>query len=262
MGWNKLFRRHCMIRIIPIASGSGGNCLYADLDGKRLLIDLGASARAVTAALRANSLTWSDIDLLLLTHTHTDHTKGMDGCLKKTAAPLYMSSASKATLVCARAQELPYNIRTELLPGLRVTAFRTSHDCIGSVGYLLETEHTRFGYATDLGVLTEEIKSLLAGADCIVLESNHDTDMLRQGPYPVSLKRRILSENGHLSNEDCCEGLRCFAAAGTKHFLLAHLSRENNTPDLALAYAEMTLAGTGADVSALPVSGSEMITFD
>lgn len=250
------------MRILPIASGSSGNCLLAELDGKRVLIDLGAGVRTVTAALNKNALSWCDIDLILLTHTHTDHTKGMESCLKKTNAPLCMSSASKATLVCERAEELPYNEPVELLPGLRVTAFRTSHDCIGSVGYLLETENTRFGYATDLGVLTQEIKTLLTGADCIVLESNHDTDMLRQGPYPVSLKRRILSECGHLSNEACCEGLRYFAATGTKHFLLAHLSRENNSPDLALSYAEIALAGTGASVSVLPVNGNEMITFD
>lgn len=251
-----------MIRIIPIASGSGGNCLYADLDGKCLLIDLGVGARTVTAALNRNSLSWCDIDAILLTHTHTDHTKGMNSCLKKTSAPLYMSGASKATLLCERAEELPYNTPAEILPGMRATAFRTSHDCIGSVGYLLETQTTRFGYATDLGVLTDEIKTILTGAHCIVLESNHDLDMLRQGPYPVSLKRRILSESGHLSNEACCEGLRFFAATGTKHFLLAHLSRENNAPDLALAYAEMALSGTGASVSVLPAAGCEMIHYD
>ena len=135
-----------------------------------------------------------------------------------------------------------------------------SHDCPGSIGFLIETANIRFGYLTDLGVIPEGVTELFSGCDCIVLESNHDEEMLRYGPYPAYLKRRILSEHGHLSNEACAEALAQFAETGTGCFFLAHLSQENNRPSLALESARKATAGRNVELEVLPVWGERMIT--
>ena len=248
-----------MIRLIPVASGSSGNCMFLHIDEYRLLIDLGVTAKALFSALGANSVTPEDIDAVLITHTHSDHIKGLEVCMKKLRAPLYMSSTSKNTLLLEDAGVLRYSVQEEIVPGLKVTAFPTSHDCPGSVGFLIETQDTRFGYVTDLGVMTDSIQNLLAGCDCIVIESNHDEEMLRYGRYPFPLKRRILSDSGHLSNDACAQAIAWFIERGTMHFLLAHLSRENNRPALALECAVKASAGTGAQIDVLPVAGEKMM---
>ena len=248
-----------MLKILPIASGSTGNCMLADIDGRKLLIDLGVPVKTLMKALTENAYSCSEIDAVLITHTHSDHVKGLDTCMKQIAAPLYMSSTSKETLMNERAVALLYGVKTELLPGLWVTAIRTSHDCPGSIGFQIETENTRLGYITDLGVIPESTMELLFGSQCIVIESNHDVEMLRYGRYPAFLKKRILSERGHLSNDACAEAIARFADRGTKTFLLAHLSRENNRPDLALDCARKATAGMDVKIEVLPVYGEKII---
>lgn len=248
-----------MLKILPIASGSTGNCMLADIDGRKLLIDLGVPVKTLMKALTENAYSCSEIDAVLITHTHSDHVKGLDTCMKQIAAPLYMSSTSKETLMNERAVALLYGVKTELLPGLWVTAIRTSHDCPGSIGFQIETENTRLGYITDLGVIPESTMELLFGSQCIVIESNHDVEMLRYGRYPAFLKKRILSERGHLSNDACAEAIARFADRGTKTFLLAHLSRENNRPELALDCARKATAGMDVKIEVLPVYGEKII---
>ncbi len=248
-----------MLRILPVASGSTGNCMLLEIDGRRILIDLGVPASMLLSALAANGCTWDDIDLVLVTHTHSDHVKGLNVCLKRIAAPVFMSHTSKDTLMLDRATALNYGAKTEILPGLWVTAIRTSHDCPGSVGFKIETGNTRFGYITDLGVIPESTMELLAGSDCIVIESNHDEEMLRYGRYPAFLKRRILSDQGHLSNDACAQAVARFADMGTEHFFLAHLSQENNRPELALSTALKATAGMNVRIHVLPPFGSEAI---
>ncbi len=245
-----------MIRILPVASGSTGNCMLVQIDGHLLLIDLGVTAKSLFSVMSANGLSPENIDAVLITHTHSDHIKGLDVSMKKIAAPLFMSETSKAALMCERAHALRYSAKEEILPGVWTTAFRTSHDCPGSVGFRIETGDSVFGFATDLGVMTDDILQLLAGSDCIVLESNHDEEMLRYGPYPAVLKRRILSDHGHLSNDACAEALAWFAEHGTRHFLLAHLSQKNNLPRLALSASQKAAVGTDALIDVLPVTGS------
>jgi len=202
-------------RILPVASGSTGNCMLVELEGRRILIALGVTAKMLTSTLSANGLSVQAIEAVLVTHTHTDHVKGLDVCMKKVAAPLFMSGTSKDTLVRERANAIPYYRETEIIPGVRVTAFRISHDCLGSVGFRIEVGNTVLGYATDLGVVTEDIMEHLAGADVIVIEANHDEEMLRYGRYPAFLKKRILSDHGHLSNDACAETVARLAEKGT-----------------------------------------------
>ena len=249
-----------MLKILPVASGSTGNSMLAELDGRRILIDLGVTAKMLRAALNAGGYDWPDVDAVLVTHTHSDHIRGLEVCLKRIAAPVFMSHTSKNTLMLERATPLNYAERTEILPGLWVTAIRSSHDCPGSVGFKIETAETRLGYITDLGEIPESTMELLYGADCIVIESNHDEEMLRYGSYPFYLKRRILSAEGHLSNAACAGAIVRFAERGTGTFLLAHLSRENNRPALALENARNATAGMDVRIEVLPVYGGEPIT--
>ena len=249
-----------MLRILPVASGSTGNCMLLEIDGRHLVIDLGVSASMLRSAMSVNGLAWEDVDAVLITHTHSDHVRGLGVCMKRIHAPIFMSHSSKNTLMLENATALNYSARTEILPDLWVTAIPTSHDCPGSIGFLIETANTRFGYLTDLGVIPEGVTELFSGCDCIVLESNHDEEMLRYGPYPAYLKRRILSEHGHLSNEACAEALAQFAETGTGCFFLAHLSQENNRPSLALESARKATAGRNVELEVLPVWGERMIT--
>ncbi len=249
-----------MLKILPVASGSTGNSMLAELDGRRILIDLGVTAKMLRAALNAGGYDWPDVDTVLVTHTHSDHIRGLEVCLKRIAAPVFMSHTSKNTLMLERATPLNYAERTEILPGLWVTAIRSSHDCPGSVGFKIETAETCLGYITDLGEIPESTMELLYGADCIVIESNHDEKMLRYGSYPFYLKKRILSAEGHLSNAACAGAIVRFAERGTGTFLLAHLSRENNRPALALENARNATAGMNVRIEVLPMYGGEAIT--
>lgn len=248
-----------LMKILPIASGSTGNSMLLDLGGKTILIDLGISASMLKAVLAANGYTFDGIDAVLITHTHSDHVKGLEVCLKRIKAPVFMSHTSKEVLMLERAEALTYSARTEILPGLWVTAIRTSHDCPGSVGFKIETEDLRFGYLTDLGCIPESTMEMLYGSECIVIESNHDEEMLRYGRYPIYLKKRILSDEGHLSNEACSGAVARFADRGTKRFFLAHLSRENNRPELALASAVRATAGMDVEIDVLPVYGEKTV---
>ena len=187
------------MKILPIASGSTGNSMLLDLDGRRLLIDLGVSASILKQALTENGYGFDAIDAVLITHTHSDHVKGLAVCMKRIAAPIFMSGSSRDRLMMERAKPLLYSARTEILPGLWVTAIPTSHDCPGSVGFKIETEDVCVGYLTDLGCIPESTMDLLYGAGCIVIESNHDEEMLRYGSYPAYLKRRILSDHVSIS---------------------------------------------------------------
>ena len=180
--------------------------------------------------------------------------------MKRIAAPVYTSGTTRDTLMLDRALILPYTEKVEIISGVQVTAIRTSHDCAGSIGFLIESAGCRLGYLTDLGVIPESTMALLFGCDCIVIESNHDEEMLRCGRYPVYLKRRILSDHGHLSNADSSAAIARFAEHGTKHFFLAHLSRENNRPSLALDCARKATTGMDAAIQVLPVSGTEILT--
>ena len=241
------------------ASGSGGNCLLLCGGGASILIDVGISTRRLTGLLASCGLSLQDIDGVLITHEHSDHISGLKTLLKHTHCPVYAPrtvGAHVCGLVPDCCERLSVITVGETFPigRMRVRAFHTPHDTPESVGYRVESGAV-FAIATDMGCVTEEIRQGLLGADTVLIESNHDENMLRFGPYPVPLKRRILSDHGHLSNANCAALAGELARSGTGTIILGHLSRENNRPDIARAAAEETLAGLPVRLLCAPELG-------
>ena len=231
------------LTFVSLASGSKGNSSLIFSENTAILVDAGITYSAIATALREFGLTPSRIDGVVITHEHSDHIRALPVFLKKYPVPVHVTQATAAYLqsdpVTGSHLALHRPIYTEQVGRIRVTSFCTPHDSICPVGFRIEVERDgqpfRIGYATDLGYVSPEVENGLFGCDAAVLESNHDPQMLREGNYPEDLKRRIASRRGHLSNPDCAAFAAKLRESGTRRFLLAHLSRENNTPDLAIA---------------------------
>ena len=228
------------INICTLFSGSSGNCVFVGSERAKILIDAGKSAKAVCTALESIGSSICEIDAIFITHEHTDHISALRVLTKKYGIPVHtvtgcaccVSSACSDRCDCVIEHDPVFSVE---IGDITVSSFRTSHDSACAVGYKIVAEDGRaFGVATDTGIVTKGTGNALTGCEAVVLECNHDPDMLREGPYPFHLKTRIASRFGHLSNGDCARFAAYLAANGTKSFILAHLSRENNLPALAL----------------------------
>ncbi len=233
-----------IFRVCTLYSGSSGNCAYIRVGESAILIDAGKSARAVCRGLEQIGESISNIDAIFVTHEHIDHIAGLEVLSKKYAIPVYMTEPS-ATVFDAKPDSAVHSVLRRQtsefcveLGDMRVTSFRTSHDSKMSVGYRIDAIHSgkrcAIGYATDTGYVTDEVKRFLTGCSAVIVECNHDEEMVKTGPYPYPLKQRILSSRGHMSNKACAELVSQLTESGTRSVLLAHLSRENNDPCLAL----------------------------
>ena len=246
------------MRLTTFASGSGGNCALLSMDGAQLLLDAGISWRRISAELECSGVKPEALTAVLTTHEHSDHIAGLATLIKHCAAPICaprtVARSLERTLAGAAAR---LHIFTPGVPeafgALRVSCFPTSHDTAESVGWRVEGSAV-FALATDTGCVTPEILSGLRGADAALIEANHDVDMLRFGPYPVYLKRRILSAHGHLSNDDCAALAAALAGSGTRQIILGHLSRENNSPARAYRTVAAALEGTGTALCVAPAA--------
>ena len=223
------------MKFCNLASGSKGNCTIVSSDSVTLMIDDGLNIRDLMQRARAANIDLSAIDAILVTHEHSDHIKGIAPLVKKYSIPIYCHKESAYGL---DTYATPYLVDCDMdLPfeigNIHISPFRLPHDSAYNLGYRLSDGKNTVSIATDLGCMNESIMRNLAESDLIMLESNHDIDMLRQGAYPFMLKQRILGKNGHLCNDDCAESIATLAKYGTKHFVLAHLSQDNNTPELA-----------------------------
>lgn len=239
-----------MTTVHTLASGSSGNALLFSCGGTHLLVDAGISCRRITTSLRELGLTPDDLDAVLITHTHTDHISGLQTLLKRTDFPIW-ATAQTCQGLCYRLAGIKDRVR-ELslcqsfpLGDCLVTAFPTSHDAPGACGFRLDTAGGSVGILTDTGYVTDEASAVLPGVDLAVLEANHDVETLYSGSYPYYLKQRILGEEGHLCNEDAARFAVTLAEAGASEIVLAHLSRENNTPAMARNAVETALSAAG-----------------
>ena len=241
------------MEIFTLASSSSGNCTVVSHNGSLILIDAGISLRRIRLGLQSAGLTPDDLTGVLVTHEHIDHISGIKMLVKYHKIPVFTSSGT-ACGICRWAPEAEPFMNC-VGPGVEfslgdiaVKSFKTPHDAYESVGYRLEAGGKKLAYITDLGCVTDDIIDAACGADVAVIEANHDVAMLKTGPYPYHLKQRILSGHGHLSNPDSAGFAVRLAASGTRHLLLAHLSRENNTPRLARDTVESSLSEAGITV--------------
>lgn len=239
-----------MTTVHTLASGSSGNALVLSCGGVHLLVDAGISCRRVTAGLRTLELEPADLSAVLITHTHADHISGLQTLLKRTDAPVYATGSTGRGLVCrvtglaGRLKELECCCPT-FLGEVAVTAFSTSHDAPGACGFRFDTPDGGIGLLTDTGYVTDAAAEILPGVSLAILEANHDEESLLSGPYPYYLKRRILGDEGHLCNSDAARFAVTLAQQGAAEIVLAHLSRENNTPAMALQAVETALSAAG-----------------
>ena len=226
-----------------LASGSSGNCSLVCAGDTLLLIDAGISCRRIEQSLRALGRTLGDLTAVFITHEHADHVGGLATLSKKSAAPVYVTRGVSHILTCP---VVAFTAGDTLeFAGCTVRSFSTSHDAVDPVGYRVDAPDGSLGILTDTGFVTDAARESLAGVDTLLLEANHDVETLQYGPYPYFLKRRILGDGGHLSNDECSAKLLELIQEGCKRFALCHLSQENNTPALALQTVFNTLGAAG-----------------
>ncbi len=252
-----------MMELISLASGSGGNCTLIRSAQSCVAIDCGISYKRLTMGLTELGMGVDDLNAVFVTHEHMDHIKGLEMLLKKSEVPIYVPQglASFLTYKYNGLGESLHEIRRgECLDfdDMSVCAFATLHDSVESVGYRVNGEHT-LAVCTDLGRVTDEVAYAMQGVDCALVESNHDVDMLTKGPYPYSLKRRIMGDLGHLSNEACGDLCAYLSASGAKAFMLGHLSGENNSARHALEAVSAKL-GKWRESVTLSVASEREIT--
>lgn len=246
-------------RIVALYSGSGGNSTYIRIADTAILIDAGKNAKRLCAALKEIGSDIDEIRAIFVTHDHADHTSALEVLSKKHDIPIHITEQSAR--VFDRVAPAPIHQRlvrhtpvySVEVGDVTVSSFVTPHDSMMSVGYRIEffdgEEKRAVGLATDIGYVTDDIKEGLLGCEAVVLESNHDVQMLRCGPYPDVLKKRILSNRGHLSNKDSASLSSYLAANGTRAFLLAHLSEENNELSLAFEETERAICDCGVSIA-------------
>lgn len=236
-----------MARFCPLFSGSSGNSSYLGSRNAGVLIDAGVSARRLEGRMKLCGIDPLAVGGILVTHEHSDHISGLRVFAKRYGLPVYGSEGTiRAISGSLEGVELIDIKSGAEISGMEVRPFPISHDCLQPTGYRVHTSDGRdFCLATDLGYLSLEVKENLLGCDLVVLESNHDIEMLRNGPYPYHLKRRILSDRGHLSNAACAGFLPELLKSGVRRYMLAHLSDTNNTPRLALETSLSVLVQAG-----------------
>ena len=241
------------MKVAVLASGSSGNAIWVSSGSTAVLIDAGVSGRRISQATEGLGLDTSQLSAVLVTHEHSDHVSGLGPVTRKFDVPACATAGTHAA-IDRRLGKCPG--RTIVTPGvnfeigdLLISPFAISHDCAEPVGYSVSDGRTVVAVATDLGVVSHPVRHRIGMADCVVLEFNHDEKMLLDGSYPWFLKQRIMSNEGHLSNEAAARELVSLADGPISTLILAHLSRENNTSELALAAARDALERAGrADV--------------
>jgi phosphoribosyl 1,2-cyclic phosphodiesterase len=242
------------VSVSVLASGSRGNCALVASSTTRILVDAGLSGRETFKRLRALGERPDQISAIVVTHEHSDHVSGLQRLVSKLTVPVFLTAPTHAAWNKAQRDE---DGKTPELPNaehfspgrdfqvgdIAVTPFTIPHDAADPVGFTFRAEGIKIGFATDLGYMPVSVRDHLRGCDVLVLESNHDVEMLRSGPYPWSVKQRVMSRVGHLSNDALAEYFANDYDGCASYVVLAHLSEQNNHPEIARAAAEFALRG-------------------
>lgn len=227
-----------MIKLIPLFSSSKGNCTYIETDTTSLLVDVGITCKRLVTKMSEMQINPETIEAILITHEHSDHIKGIKVFANKYKIPVY--ATQKTWDFIGDSLMLPENQKRTFVPNyffnignIKVQPFNIPHDAVDPCGFSFYCNQEKVTVATDLGCINEYLLSNMLKSNSILLESNHDLNMLKTGPYPWSLKQRISGNFGHLSNITSAQVVEILAKNGTKNFILGHLSEENNFPELA-----------------------------
>lgn len=248
------------MRVSILASGSSGNLTLLESERTRILVDAGLGKRETLARLAAVGVEFDRLDGVLITHEHTDHCNGLPQVLGLWKPPLYVTGPTMDSLQRILPETFAKRLRgvETIEPGQRFTigdidvhAFAIPHDAADPIGFTFRTNGTKVAICTDLGYMPELVKVHLRETDCLVLESNHDLDMLKVGPYPWVVKQRVLSRTGHLSNHAVSEFLSDPEGfdSRARYLVMAHISQENNNPDLVRISAEEALKRRPAEAA-------------
>ncbi len=249
-----------MVKVVVLGSGSRGNCTFVQGGRTRILIDAGFSRREIARRLHAAGERLEDVDALLITHEHSDHASGA-GVVGRTGIPVHCCEETREE---AALHDIPEWV--PVTPGrafdvgdLRVEPFTVPHDASITLGFRIVAEGISIGYCTDLGHVTAVVRDRLAGSNVLIVESNHDIDMLRDGDYPWPLKQRVGGRHGHLSNEASAGLLTDVVGGDSFAIALAHLSQHNNEPTLAAFAAREALQRAGHESARLFVTSQSEI---
>ena len=228
-----------MLKYCSIGSGSSGNCHYIGYKDTNILVDAGLSGKRISTGLEDLNIDASKLKGIFITHEHSDHIKGAGIISRKYDIPIFANIKTwcamkdKLGQIEDRNMKVFENDKSYSLGDLIIRPFSISHDASDAVGYNFYADNEKMSIATDIGKITDNIRRHLYKSKLVVLESNYDPNMLMMGSYPYALKKRVMSEVGHLSNEDAANFCVELIKEGTKRILLAHLSKENNFPELA-----------------------------
>jgi phosphoribosyl 1,2-cyclic phosphodiesterase len=237
-----------ILKICILASSSSGNSAFVATDRTRVLVDAGLSRREVAKRLAAIGEDIDRLDAVLITHEHTDHTCGLQALVKSSRSrlPVYLTHGTARYIDWADSQPALESFqagRCFSIGDFDVTSFTIPHDAMDPVGYTLFAQGIKVAIATDLGYVTDSLRIHLRGVDMVVLESNHDLEMLRVGPYPWSVKQRVMSRRGHLSNEVAASFIENDLDTSVSTLVLGHISQHNNHPELVRNLARKALTG-------------------
>jgi len=277
------------MRVVSLGSGSSGNALFVEAGPQgrtRLLVDAGLGARTIVQRLQAIGVTPSQLAGILVTHEHSDHVQGIPLLMYHYAIPVIADQrtldaieegimtrmwrtdagrvaisnealiADETTEFSPKSLFVPFSVGSQRLFGdIEVTSFATSHDAVASCGYLLHAGGCRVCFVTDTGMVTPETHKAIRHANLLILEANYNREHLLQGPYPWSVKQRIMSASGHLSNAQAARAIhKSWSLKGTRWLWLAHLSRTNNTPSLAIDDMRTYLQNAGSNLSRMTIT--------
>lgn len=221
------------MRVEVLSSGSKGNTTYIETTKTKILIDCGNSSKYIIEKLNSINVDPTELDAILITHTHVDHVKGLPVLLKHINPKVYITEEMFPLMDYLTNYEFITENKFKI-KDMTIEIIKTSHDVESSVGYIVNNDDKSVVYITDTGYINKKYYDLLKNRNIYIFESNHDVEMLNNGKYPFELRQRILSDKGHLSNYDSAKYLAKFIGPNTKKIILAHLSEENNTESLAI----------------------------